>query len=391
METKSLLQETKAGYFGAFGGMFVPPVLEEKLLILEQAFNKLKDREDFNRELVGYLKDYVGRPSPLYYAKNLSRCVGSKIFLKREDLNHTGAHKINNAIGQILLAKYMGATEIIAETGAGQHGVATATAAALMGMKCKVFMGKRDADRQQVNVYRMQLMGAELVATERGGASLRDAIDEALAYYVQHPEAFYLLGSAVGPHPYPTIVRHFQQVIGREARKQILAQAGRLPDSIFACVGGGSNAIGLFSGFLEDPQVAIHAAEGGGEGPIPGKTSATLVTGKPMVFQGTYSYCITEDGKDALPTYSIASGLDYPGVGPEHAHLKELGRATYHCVTDKEAVEAFHVLSREEGIIPAIESSHAIALAMKMLKDKDQVAIINLSGRGDKDVDRKLL
>lgn len=391
METKTLLQETKAGYFGAFGGMFVPPVLEEKLLHLANEFMRLKDREDFNAELVSYLKHYVGRPSPLYYAANLSEMVGSKIFLKREDLNHTGAHKINNAIGQILLAKYMGATEIIAETGAGQHGVATATAAALMGMKCKVFMGKRDADRQAVNVYRMKLLGAELVATERGGASLRDAIDEALEYYVAHPDAFYLLGSAVGPHPYPTIVRHFQSVIGREARKQVLEQSGRLPDSIFACVGGGSNAIGLFSGFLDDEQVAIFAAEGGGDGPIPGRTAATLSVGKPMVFQGTYSYCITDDQKEALPTYSLASGLDYPGVGPEHAQLKEAQRASYHCVTDTEAVEAFRILSEKEGIIPAIESAHAIALAMKVLKDKNQMAIINLSGRGDKDVDRKLL
>ncbi|MFO7940679.1 MAG: tryptophan synthase subunit beta [Bacteroidales bacterium] len=391
METKTLLQETKAGYFGAFGGMFVPPVLEEKLLHLANEFMRLKDREDFNAELVSYLKHYVGRPSPLYYAANLSEMVGSKIFLKREDLNHTGAHKINNAIGQILLAKYMGATEIIAETGAGQHGVATATAAALMGMKCKVFMGKRDADRQAVNVYRMKLLGAELVATERGGASLRDAIDEALEYYVAHPDAFYLLGSAVGPHPYPTIVRHFQSVIGREARKQVLEQAGRLPDSIFACVGGGSNAIGLFSGFLDDEQVAIFAAEGGGDGPIPGRTAATLSVGKPMVFQGTYSYCITDDQKEALPTYSLASGLDYPGVGPEHAQLNEAQRASYHCVTDTEAVEAFRILSEKEGIIPAIESAHAIALAMKVLKDKNQMAIINLSGRGDKDVDRKLL
>jgi tryptophan synthase beta chain len=391
METKTLLQETKAGYFGAFGGMFVPPVLEEKLLHLANEFMRLKDREDFNAELVSYLKHYVGRPSPLYYAANLSEMVGSKIFLKREDLNHTGAHKINNAIGQILLAKYMGATEIIAETGAGQHGVATATAAALMGMKCKVFMGKRDAERQAVNVYRMKLLGAELVATERGGASLRDAIDEALEYYVAHPDAFYLLGSAVGPHPYPTIVRHFQSVIGREARKQVLEQSGRLPDSIFACVGGGSNAIGLFSGFLDDEQVAIFAAEGGGDGPIPGRTAATLSVGKPMVFQGTYSYCITDDQKEALPTYSLASGLDYPGVGPEHAQLKEAQRASYHCVTDAEAVEAFRILSEKEGIIPAIESAHAIALAMKVLKDKNQMAIINLSGRGDKDVDRKLL
>jgi len=391
METRTLLEETKAGYFGAFGGMFVPPVLEEKLQHLANEFLRLKDREDFNAELVSYLKHYVGRPSPLYYAANLSEMVGSKIFLKREDLNHTGAHKINNAIGQILLAKYMGATEIIAETGAGQHGVATATAAALMGMKCKVFMGKRDADRQAVNVYRMQLLGAELVTTDRGGASLRDAIDAALEYYVAHPDAFYLLGSAVGPHPYPTIVRHFQSVIGREARKQVMEQAGRLPDSIFACVGGGSNAIGLFSAFLDDQQVAIYAAEGGGEGPIPGKTAATLSVGKPMVFQGTYSYCITNDQNEALPTYSLASGLDYPGVGPEHAQLKEVQRATYYCVTDTEAVEAFRILSEKEGIIPAIESAHAVALAMKVLKDKNQMAIINLSGRGDKDVDRKLL
>lgn len=377
--------------FGVYGGMFVPPVLEGKLKELAAFFEEVKLRKDFQEELKYYHRHYIGRPSPLFYARNFSKELGSKIYLKREDLNHTGAHKINNTIGQILVAKYMGAKEIIAETGAGQHGVATATAAALVGLKCKVFMGKRDAERQAMNVYRMKLMDAELVTTDRGTSSLKDAVDAALEYYVQHPNAFYLLGSAVGPHPYPSMVAYFQEVIGKEARNQILEQEGRLPDSIFACVGGGSNAIGLFRAFVQDEQVEIHAAEGGGMGEIIGKTASTLVMGRPMVFQGTHSYCLSPDGKEVTPTYSIASGLDYPGVGPEHAFLKDSGRAHYHCVTDKEAIDAFAYLSKKEGIIPAIESSHAVALAQRLLKDKNKLAIINLSGRGDKDVDRMLI
>lgn len=390
--TKEKIQKDhKNGYFGEFGGMFVPPVLEPKLLKLAEVFEELKVNKDFIKEFHYYLNQYVGRPSPLYYAKNLSDYVGSKIYLKREDLNHTGAHKINNTIGQILVAKYMGAKEIIAETGAGQHGVATATAAALFGMKCKIFMGKKDAERQQLNEYRIKLLGSEFITTDRGTATLKDAVDAALEYYIENPDAFYILGSAVGPHPYPTMVRFFQSVIGTESRNQILSQEGRLPESIFACVGGGSNAIGLFSGFIGDEKVKIYAAEGGGEGLVHGKTASTLVFGKPMVFQGTYSYCVADEHGNPTDTYSIAAGLDYPGVGPEHSFLKEKKRAEYHCVTDSEAIEAFKLLSSLEGIIPAIESAHAVALAIKLLKNKNELSVINLSGRGDKDVDRNMI
>jgi len=380
----------KEGYFGHFGGSFVPPVLESHLARLAKAFETAKHSKEFMDEYRYYLKHYVGRPSSLYYAQRLSQLVGSKIYLKREDLNHTGAHKINNCLGQILLAKQMGATEIIAETGAGQHGVATATAAALFGIPCKIFMGSRDAVRQRLNVQRMRLLGAEIITTDMGTASLKDAVDAALGYYIANPDAFYLLGSAVGPHPYPSMVRFFQQVIGEEARRQIIELENRLPDSIFACIGGGSNAIGLFSAFLNDAAVEIHAAEGGGEGAESQRTASTLVLGKPMVFQGSYSYCLTDADGQPATAYSIASGLDYPGVGPEHSHLKETGRVFYHCITDNEAIKAFHLLSRLEGIIPAIESAHAIALAMKILKGKNQLSIINLSGRGDKDVERDM-
>ncbi len=395
MNTNTVLQnnkqETKEGYYGDFGGMFVPPVLEPKLLKLAEVFENLKNDKSFIKDFNYYLKQFVGRPSPLFLAERLSQYVGSRIYLKREDLNHTGAHKINNTIGQILVAKYMGAKEIIAETGAGQHGVATATAAALFGLKCKIFMGKKDAERQQLNAYRIKLLGSDFITTEQGTATLKDAVDAALGYYIENPDAFYILGSAVGPHPYPTMVKFFQSVIGTEAREQILEQEGKLPDSIFACVGGGSNAIGLYSGFLADEKVRIYSAEGGGDGLIPGRTASTLVMGKPMVFQGTYSYCMADDSGNPMDTYSIAAGLDYPGVGPEHAFLKESNRAEYHCVTDQEAIDAFKKLSALEGIIPAIESSHAVALAMKLLKNKNQLSIINLSGRGDKDVDRKLV
>lgn len=380
----------KVGYFGQFGGSFVPPVLQSHLSHLGDTFEAAKHSKQFMEEYRYYLKHYVGRPSSLYYAQRLSQMVGSKIYLKREDLNHTGAHKINNCLGQILLAKQMGVKEVIAETGAGQHGVATATAAALFGIPCKIFMGSRDAARQKLNVQRMKLLGAEIVTTDLGTASLKDAVDAALGYYIANPDSFYLLGSAVGPHPYPSMVRFFQEVIGEEARLQIVEQEKRLPDSIFACIGGGSNAIGLFSAFLDDPTVEINAAEGGGEGADSQRTASTLVLGKPMVFQGSYSYCLADAEGQPATAYSIASGLDYPGVGPEHAHLKETGRVHYHCITDKEAIEAFYLLSRLEGIIPAIESAHAVALAMKMLKGKNQLSIINLSGRGDKDVEREM-
>ncbi|NPD47129.1 MULTISPECIES: tryptophan synthase subunit beta [unclassified Lentimicrobium] len=379
------------GKFGDYGGMFVPPVLEGKLLELAEQFEKYSKDSSFEQEYIYYLKNFVGRPSPLYYAHRLSQHIGSKVYLKREDLNHTGSHKINNTIGQILLAKRMGATEIVAETGAGQHGVATATAAALFGMKCKVFMGAKDAERQKMNVSRIKLLGAEMVLTESGTATLKDAVDAALGYYIENPHVFYLLGSQVGPHPYPTMVGFFQSVIGKETKKQFIEKEGRLPDNLFACIGGGSNAIGLFGDFLKDREVAIHAAEGGGNGVL-GDTAATLSLGKPGVFQGTFSYALTDENDEIYPSHSIAAGLDYPGVSPQHALLKDTGRAHYHIVTDDEAIEGFKLLSKLEGIIPAIESSHAIALAAKLLKGKTgQVSVINLSGRGDKDVERDLM
>lgn len=379
------------GKFGEYGGMFVPPVLEGKLLELAEKFERYSKDSSFEAEFAYYLKHYVGRPSPLYYAHRLSQHIGSKVYLKREDLNHTGSHKINNTIGQILLAKRMGATEIVAETGAGQHGVATATAAALFGMKCKIFMGAKDAKRQKMNVNRIKLLGAEMVLTESGTATLKDAVDAALGYYIENPHVFYLLGSQVGPHPYPTLVGYFQSIIGKEAKTQFMEREGRLPDNLFACIGGGSNAIGLFDDFLKDHEVAIHAAEGGGNGEL-GKTAATLSLGKPGVFQGTYSYALTNENNEVYPSHSIAAGLDYPGISPQHALLKDTGRAHYHIVTDEEAIHGFKLLSKLEGIIPAIESSHAVALAEKLLKGKSgQVSIINLSGRGDKDVERDLM
>lgn len=377
------------GTYGDYGGSYVPPVLADKLNALSDFFDSQADTDDFKNEFIYLLKNYVGRPSPLYYAKRLSEHVGSKIYLKREDLNHTGAHKINNCLGQILLAKRMGAKEIIAETGAGQHGVATATAAALFGIPCKVFMGEVDIVRQSLNVRRMKLLGAEVIAATSGTKTLADAVDTALGYYVQHPDSFYLLGSQVGPHPYPKIVGYFQSVIGMEARQQILEDENRLPDSIFASVGGGSNAIGLFSGFLDDKEVEIYGGEGGGEGKMP-RTAATLSFGKPAVFQGTKSYCLVDDQGNPMPSESIAAGLDYPGISPQHAYLKDTGRAKYYPVTDHEAVEAYHLLSRMEGIIPAIESAHAVALATKILKGQNRLAIVNLSGRGDKDVERDM-
>ncbi len=375
------------GKYGEYGGAFVPPVLEEQLEKLSVCFDEIVTTEEFGKEYIAILKDYVGRPSPLYYAANLSKYVGSRIYLKREDLNHTGSHKINNTIGQILLAKKMGATEIIAETGAGQHGVATATACALLGVPCKIFMGAVDIQRQALNVKRMEMLGAEVIACDNGTQTLKDAVDAALGYYIEHPDSYYLLGSHVGPHPYPKIVGYFQSVIGSEAKQQILEKEGRLPDGIFACLGGGSNAIGLFSAFLADDEVAIYGAEGGGEDRN-GNTAATLTYGEPIVFQGTYSYCLTDEKGDPTFSKSVAAGLDYPGISPQHAYLKDTKRCDYHSVTDQEALDAFRLLSRLEGIIPAIESSHAVALAVKMLKNKGQLAIVTISGRGDKDVER---
>jgi len=387
------IKETKQNYdsidgrFGQYGGMYVPPVLENKLNILAEQFELYKNDISFEKEYIYYLKHFVGRPSPLYFAENLSKYIGSKVYLKREDLNHTGSHKINNAIGQVLLAKRLNAKEIVAETGAGQHGVATATVAALFGIKCKIFMGSKDAERQKMNLDRIKLLGADVVITNEGQGTLKDAVDAALGYYVDNPDVFYLLGSQVGPHPYPTMVGFFQSIIGKEAKKQFIEEEGKLPDNLLACIGGGSNAIGLFNEFLLDSNVNIHAAEGGGSGVL-GQTAATLSFGKPGVFQGAFSYTLSDENGNVYPSHSIAAGLDYPGISPQHAELKDLGRVTYHVVKDDEALSAFKLLSKLEGIIPALESSHAIALAIKLLKDKDDdVSIINLSGRGDKDVE----
>lgn len=378
---------TYSGKYGEFGGAFVPPVLATQLDNLAQAFDEIVQTDAFRNEYIQLLKDYVGRPSSLYLANRLSKHVGAKIYLKREDLNHTGSHKINNAIGQILLAKHMGATEIIAETGAGQHGVATATAASLLGLPCKVFMGNVDSERQKLNVRRMQLLGAEVITTNAGKGTLKDAVDAALGYYIENPTSFYLLGSQVGPHPYPKMVGYFQSVIGEEAKQQFIEKEGSLPDMIIASVGGGSNAIGLFSAFLDDTTVDIHGAEGGGMN-TSNQTAATLTYGKPVVFQGTFSLCLVDVNGDPIASQSIAAGLDYPGISPQHAYLKEMGRANYHPITDAEAVEAYELLSKLEGIIPAIESAHAVALAMKLMKNSGKSVIVNLSGRGDKDVER---
>lgn len=377
------------GHYGEFGGAFVPPVLAGKLEKLSHFFDEITKTDDFKNEFIQILKDFVGRPSSLYLAKNLSQYIGSKIYLKREDLNHTGSHKINNAIGQILLAKKMGTKEVIAETGAGQHGVATATACALLNIPCKVFMGAVDIERQALNVKRMRLLGAEVISCDSGTKTLKDAVDAALGYYIEHPESYYLLGSHVGPHPYPKMVGYFQSVIGNEAKQQILQKEGRLPDSIIACLGGGSNAIGLFSAFLDDESVKICGAEGGGLD-TENNTAATLNYGKPVIFQGTFSYCLTNENGEPIPSKSIAAGLDYPGISPQHSYLKDSKRAEYHSVTDEEAIEAYQLLSRLEGITPAIESSHAIALAIKLMKNKNELVIVNLSGRGDKDVERDL-
>jgi len=385
---KSMLNNVD-GMYGKYGGAYVPPVLAEPLSRLAETFDKEVRTESFQKEFIHYLKTYVGRPSPLYFAKRLSQHIGSIIYLKREDLNHTGAHKINNTIGQILLAKRMGAKEIIAETGAGQHGVASATAAALMGIPCKVFMGAIDVERQMLNVRRMKLLGAEVIPTDLGTKTLKDAVDAALGYYIEHPESYYLLGSQVGPHPYPHMVGYFQSVIGQEARAQILNAEGRLPQSIIACIGGGSNAIGLFSGFMDDVEVQMFGAEGGGEATLQ-NTAATLSAGKPAIFQGTYSYCLVDADGNPRESHSIGAGLDYPGVSPQHAFLMDTGRAKYQPITDTEALEGFKMLSHLEGIIPAIESSHAIALAAKLLKGKGNLSVINLSGRGDKDLDREM-
>jgi len=378
------------GRFGEFGGQYIPETLMNAVQELEEAYNHYKDDPEFIKELDDLLKNYAGRPSLLYEAKKMTKDLGgAKIYLKREDLNHTGAHKINNVIGQCLLAKKMGKTRVIAETGAGQHGVATATVAALMGLECEIFMGKLDTERQALNVYRMKLLGAKVNAIETGTKTLKDAVNAAMREWTSRIEdTHYVLGSVMGPHPFPTIVRDFQKIIGEEIKEQILEKEGRLPDVVMACVGGGSNAIGTFYDFIGDESVQLIGCEAAGEGADTPRTAATLATGKMGIFHGMKSlFCQDEYGQIA-PVYSISAGLDYPGIGPEHAWLNEIGRAQYVAITDDEAVEAFEYLSRKEGIIPAIESSHALAYAMKLAPtmDKDKIIVVTVSGRGDKDV-----
>ena len=377
------------GFFGEYGGQFIPKPLKKRLDELDEAFRDAMADTAFQEEYLTLLRDYVGRPSALTECCNISKDLGGgRLFLKREDLNHSGAHKINNCIGQILLARRMGAKRIIAETGAGMHGTASAMAAALFGMECTVYMGALDMERQRPNVERMRAMGTRVVAVTEGQQTLREAVDKALSVYVEEPDTFYLLGSAVGPHPYPSIVREFQSVIGREAREQFLKREGRLPDYAVACVGGGSNAIGLFSAFLDDAEVRLVGVEPAGRGTDRlGDHAATLAFGTPKVFQGFRSYVLTDAAGEAAPVYSISAGLDYPGVGPEHAWLKDVGRARYERVTDEEALAAFRTLCRREGILPALESSHALAWALRLLPslDKGETVLVNLSGRGDKD------
>ncbi|MGB4645252.1 MAG: tryptophan synthase subunit beta [Dictyoglomaceae bacterium] len=377
------------GYFGEFGGRFVPETLMETLLQLENAYKRVKNEEKFWEEYDYYLKNYVGRPTPLYFAKNLSDQVKARVYLKREDLCHTGAHKINNAIGQALLAKYMNKKRLIAETGAGQHGVATATVAALFGFECTVYMGEEDCNRQSMNVLRMRLLKADVVPVKVGSKTLKEAISEALRDWVAHPEdSYYLLGSVVGPHPYPMIVRDFQRVIGDESKKQILEIEGRLPDYLIASVGGGSNSMGLFYPFLND-DVKIIGVEGGGKGLESGLHSASVNFGKVGVLHGAKMYLIQDENGNISPTHSISAGLDYPGVGPEHSFLAKIGRVKYDLATDDVAVKGFYALSELEGIIPALESAHAIGYLMEHRKDfpeENPIIIINLSGRGDKDL-----
>ncbi len=378
------------GHFGPYGGMFVAETLMVPLQELRAAYDQYLSDPDFLAELDRDLQDYVGRPSPLYFAEGWSRHLGgARIFLKREDLNHTGAHKVNNTIGQALLAKRLGKTRIIAETGAGQHGVATATVAARLGLKCVIYMGAVDIARQSANVYRMKLLGAEVVSVESGSKTLKDALNEAMRDWVTNvDDTFYIIGTVAGPHPYPAMVRDFQAVIGREARAQIQEQAGRLPDALVACVGGGSNAIGLFYPFLDDKDVAIYGVEAAGDGLETGHHAAPLCAGRPGVLHGNRTYLMEDDDGQIIETHSVSAGLDYPGVGPEHAWLKDIGRANYVAITDDEALQAFHDLTRMEGIIPALESSHALAYAAKLAPtmDKNQIIVVNLSGRGDKDI-----
>ncbi|HEB91893.1 MAG TPA: tryptophan synthase subunit beta [Gammaproteobacteria bacterium] len=378
------------GHFGPYGGRFVAETLMVPLRELQEAYDKYLSDDDFLNELDEDLRQFVGRPSPLYLAERWSAQLGgAQIYLKREDLNHTGAHKVNNTVGQALLAKRMGKTRIIAETGAGQHGVATATVAARLGLKCVVYMGAVDIARQAVNVYRMKLLGAEVVSVASGSKTLKDALNEAMRDWVTNiDDTFYIIGTVAGPHPYPAMVRDFQAIIGREARAQILDQAGRLPDALVACVGGGSNAIGLFYPFLDDSDVAVYGVEAAGHGLETGRHAAPLCAGRPGVLHGNRTYLMEDDNGQIIETHSISAGLDYPGVGPEHAWLKDAGRAQYVAISDDEALAAFHNLTRVEGIMPALESSHALAYAGKLASTmaRDQIIVVNLSGRGDKDI-----
>lgn len=377
------------GRFGIHGGQYIPETLMNAVLELEAAYNHYKNDPEFQQELTQLLNDYAGRPSRLYYAERMTEDLGgAKIYLKREDLNHTGAHKINNVLGQVLLAKKMGKTRVIAETGAGQHGVATATAAALMGMECEVFMGEEDTKRQALNVYRMRLLGSKVHAVTSGTGTLKDAVSETMREWTNRVEdTHYVLGSCMGPHPFPTIVRDFQAVISKEIKQQILEKEGKLPDAVLACVGGGSNAIGAFYHFIEDKEVQLIGCEAAGRGVNTAETAATIATGRLGIFHGMKSYFCQDEYGQIAPVYSISAGLDYPGIGPEHADLYDRGRAQYVAITDDEAVDAFEYLARMEGVIPAIESAHAVAYARKLAPTmrKDQIIVINLSGRGDKD------
>ena len=379
-------------YYGEFGGQYVPDMIRPALDAVAAAYLQYKDDPEFRNELAGLLKDYDGRETPLYYAESFTKYLGgAKVYLKREDLNHLGAHKMNNVLGQILLAQRMGKKRIIAETGAGQHGVATAAAAARFGMECEIFMGALDCERQKLNVFRMTLLGAKVHAVQEGTKTLKDAVTAAFMDYAQHlDDTFYIVGSAVGPYPYPQMVRDFQSVISKESRRQILEKEGRLPNAVIACIGGGSNAIGSFAAYIDDPSVRLIGAEGAGKGANTPQNAATMTNGKIGITDGMKTYVLMDDDGNELPAYSISAGLDYPGVGPEHSYLKDSGRAEYYAITDDEAVQAFRALSRVEGIIPALESSHAIAQAMKMVPkmSKDDIVLVTVSGRGDKDVNQ---
>lgn len=384
------MEEERKGRFGQFGGQYAPETLMNALIELDTAYEAAKKDPAFIAELERYLIDYAGRPSLLYYAEKMTKDLGgAKVYLKREDLNHTGSHKINNVLGQVLLAKRMGKKRVIAETGAGQHGVATATAAALFGLECEVFMGSEDMERQSLNVFRMKLLGSSVREVSSGTGTLKDATNEAMREWsFRVSDTFYIIGSVMGPHPYPAMVRDFQSIIGREVKEQLLEKEGRLPDFLIACVGGGSNAMGLFYPFIEDAGVELFAAEAGGDGIETGRHAATIAKGTIGVLHGMKSYLLQDEDGQIMPVYSISAGLDYPGIGPEHAHLYETGRGNYVSITDNEAVEAFQYLARLEGIIPAIESSHAVAFARKLVPTlpEDKIVVINLSGRGDKDV-----